>query len=107
MCKALHNVNRTNNKKMACDERRPIPRLAYVSCLFVPRLAELLVCLDTRGIFPHVAPSSVIHDKTRHRETGSFPFKIKKKIETKEKPRPRQKYGLYGPNFENMDFLWT
>jgi len=48
MCKALHNVNRTNNKKMASDERRPVPRLADVSCLFVPSLAELLVCSAPR-----------------------------------------------------------
>jgi len=45
LCNALHNVNRTNNKKMLSDESRPILRLADVSCLFVPRLAELLVCL--------------------------------------------------------------
>jgi len=30
---------------MASDEMRPIPRLADMRCLFVPRLAELLVCL--------------------------------------------------------------
>ena len=35
---------------MASDERRPIPRLADVSCLFVPRLAELFACSAPRGV---------------------------------------------------------
>jgi len=37
-------------KKMASDERRPIPLLADVSCLFVPRLAELLVFSARRDV---------------------------------------------------------
>ena len=37
-------------KKMASDERRPIPRLADVSCLFLPRLSELFVCSAPRWV---------------------------------------------------------
>jgi len=53
-----------------------------------------------RGIFPHVAPCSVLHDKTRHREKGQFSLK-KKKL---------KKSRGHGKNMDFMDQIlkiWT